>query len=393
MTDQESQEEARRAAEAVLRLAEKQLSPASANSTSGMTSATGTGQDGGPTHSIKNALHKAQDKVSASIETFERAAVETMESIQTGGAAAAASSPSVGDVAQETGRSVKVALHRAQGSIRAVQEKVSSSLDTAKKVDSLYSSSGETKLAATPGNATTSVTGSGDVAKEAHQPLKSALNKAQDSFRVAQGKVSASMESIEMRASQTFDSMRSATTNKGAVTLSSGTSLFNVPPVTSRPSDNDDEIATNTVNTSTPKPSQEEVDAKVSEDLSTVSEKIELCRSMLVGGVQSDPTNREDAILIVIGYLEACSPRMVGLINDGTAGALGSEVLERCLQVNDELRLTLEDYDKACISTNGRSISLNSIGSASDLASDEEISGDLEPVSAQTSLDVPLSSD
>lgn len=393
MTDQESQEEARRAAEAVLRLAEKQLSPASANSSSGMTSATGTGHDGGPTHSIKNALHKAQDKVSASIESFERAAAETMESIQTAGGAptAAGSCPSVGDVAQETGRSVKVALHRAQGSIRAVQERVSSSLDTAKKVDSLYASSGERKLPAAPDIAITSTTSSGDVAREANKPLKSALNKAQDSFRVAQGKVSASMESIEMRASQTFDSMRSGTTNKGTVTSSSGTSQFNVPPVTSRPSDSDDESATNIVNASTHKPSQEDVDAKVSEDLSTLSEKIELCRSMLAGGVhvQSDSTNREDAILIVIGYLEACSPRMVGLINAGTAGALGPEVLERCLEVNDELRRTLEDYDKACVSTSSRSTSLNSIGSASDRAPDEGIPGDLTPVSAQTSLDSP----
>ncbi|CAN0339365.1 unnamed protein product [Ectocarpus sp. 12 AP-2014] len=78
---------------------------------------------------------------------------------------------------------------------------------------------------------------------------------------------------------------------------------------------------------------------KLEEDLQMVKDKITLCREMLPesAGVDKDPALSE-----VVGFLEACRPRMVDLVEAGVGGALGEDTFAKCLQINDALLRTLD---------------------------------------------------
>ena len=78
---------------------------------------------------------------------------------------------------------------------------------------------------------------------------------------------------------------------------------------------------------------------KLREDLHALSEKIKLCKEMLPEspGIEQDETLAE-----VVGFLEACQPRMVDLIEAGMQGMLGEELFSFALHVNDDLNKTLE---------------------------------------------------
>lgn len=52
-----------------------------------------------------------------------------------------------------------------------------------------------------------------------------------------------------------------------------------------------------------------------------------------------------EALLAVIGFLEACAPRMVELVEAAAQGVLKEETFEKCLVVNDRLLKTLGDLD------------------------------------------------
>lgn len=78
---------------------------------------------------------------------------------------------------------------------------------------------------------------------------------------------------------------------------------------------------------------------KLKNDLVVVEEKIKLCREMLP---ESPGIQHDDALSEVIGFLEACKPRMVDLIEAGMQGMLSEDVLSTALHVNDELETTLE---------------------------------------------------
>ena len=54
-------------------------------------------------------------------------------------------------------------------------------------------------------------------------------------------------------------------------------------------------------------------------------------------GIAQDP-----ALAEVIGFLEACKPRMVDVIEAGMMSLLNEELLELALKVNDDLLRTLE---------------------------------------------------
>ena len=89
------------------------------------------------------------------------------------------------------------------------------------------------------------------------------------------------------------------------------------------------------------------VDLKILADLQTVKEKMDLCENMLRPG-DGSPTpslKNNEALLSVIGFLEACGPRMVELVEVATQGALSEEVLMECLMVNDRLLKLLSDID------------------------------------------------
>lgn len=61
-----------------------------------------------------------------------------------------------------------------------------------------------------------------------------------------------------------------------------------------------------------------------------VKDKITLCRQMLP---ESAGVEHDDALSEVVGFLEACRPRMVDLVEAGMGGALGEDIFANCLQV------------------------------------------------------------
>ncbi|KAL7455832.1 hypothetical protein ACHAWC_007356 [Mediolabrus comicus] len=85
-------------------------------------------------------------------------------------------------------------------------------------------------------------------------------------------------------------------------------------------------------------------DQKVLTDLATLTDQIKLCQSMLAQAGSS--IDGDEALLTVIGFLEACVPRMVELIEAAAQGALKPETFEECLVVNDKLTTILSDVDK-----------------------------------------------
>jgi hypothetical protein len=108
-------------------------------------------------------------------------------------------------------------------------------------------------------------------------------------------------------------------------------------------------------------------DAKILSDLGTLKEKMELCDSMLNPGA-GDPklsVKNSEAMLAVIGYLEACGPRMVELVEAAAAGALSEEVFAECLSVNDRLQKQLADVETAALTETGASTTAASVAAPS----------------------------
>lgn len=92
---------------------------------------------------------------------------------------------------------------------------------------------------------------------------------------------------------------------------------------------------------------QDVIDNKITADLNTVIEKMDLLDSMLKPGADSPAPSvkNHEALLAVIGFLEACAPRMVELVEAAAQGALSGHVLEKCLAVNDRLLKQLQEID------------------------------------------------
>ena len=99
-------------------------------------------------------------------------------------------------------------------------------------------------------------------------------------------------------------------------------------------------------NTSQTKPNMNNPDEKIKADLSTLSEQISLCQSMLVNAGPLSSIQDNEALLTVIGFLEACVPRMMELIEAAASGAIKEETFEMCLTVNDKLTNILADVEK-----------------------------------------------
>lgn len=72
-----------------------------------------------------------------------------------------------------------------------------------------------------------------------------------------------------------------------------------------------------------------------------VKDKITLCRQMLP---ESAGVDKDDALSEVVGFLEACRPRMVDLVEAGMGGALGEDIFANCLQVCQTNPLKLVPY-------------------------------------------------
>ena len=99
---------------------------------------------------------------------------------------------------------------------------------------------------------------------------------------------------------------------------------------------------------STPTPA---VDTKILGDLNTLVEKMDLCDSMLHPGAGDAKLSvkSSEAMLAVVGFLEACAPRMVELVEAAAQGALSEDVFAQCLSVNDRLQKILADVETAAM--------------------------------------------
>ena len=91
-------------------------------------------------------------------------------------------------------------------------------------------------------------------------------------------------------------------------------------------------------------------DSKILSDLATVIEKINLCTSMLYPLTSTDQVDQDESLLTIIGFLEACCPRVRELIEAGMTGALQEDTVVKCLTVNDLLLQVLEfvEHPETC---------------------------------------------
>ena len=89
-------------------------------------------------------------------------------------------------------------------------------------------------------------------------------------------------------------------------------------------------------------------DNKILGDLRTLEEKMDLCHSMLNPGAGYPKLSMQsEAVMAVVGFLEACAPRMVELVECAATGALSEEVFAECLGTNDRLQKLLSDVETA----------------------------------------------
>ena len=88
-------------------------------------------------------------------------------------------------------------------------------------------------------------------------------------------------------------------------------------------------------------------DEKVNADLATLSDQIDAARSLLSApdcNTSSD-VDANETLLVYVGFLEACVPRMEQLVEGALGGKVGEETLEKILLLNDRLNRTLDDCD------------------------------------------------
>lgn len=124
-------------------------------------------------------------------------------------------------------------------------------------------------------------------------------------------------------------------------------------------------------------------DEKITADLSTLSEQISLCQSMLVNAGPLSSIQDNEALLTVIGFLEACVPRMMELIEAAASGAIKEETFEMCLTVNDKLTNILADVEKDPEDRQPLTVAASAGGNSggSDMVSDSKIDEDMNTLS------------
>jgi hypothetical protein len=128
------------------------------------------------------------------------------------------------------------------------------------------------------------------------------------------------------------------------------------------------------------------VDRKIQTDLGSLVEKMDLCDKMLrPGGGDPAPSVVKDEVLMqVIGFLEACAPRMLELVDAAAQGAVGEETLMTCLEVNDRLIKQLADIGTVALTESPATTTAASVPASEfdDLLLDD----DDEPITKPTTL-------
>ena len=87
-------------------------------------------------------------------------------------------------------------------------------------------------------------------------------------------------------------------------------------------------------------------DDKIMQDLDALIDRINLGNDMLRQNNYTVNEQSGEAMLQVFGFLRACQPRMIELVEAATQGALQEGTLMRCLEVNDLLTRVL-DFENA----------------------------------------------
>jgi hypothetical protein len=128
--------------------------------------------------------------------------------------------------------------------------------------------------------------------------------------------------------------------------------------------------------------SSPEVDEKIMADLNVVTGKMDVCDSMLrpstyvttSSDINNDyPTTipKYDSLMGIIGYLEACAPRMVELVEAAAQGFLSEPVLIKCLEVNDRLTAMISNIDKITFTDTPPPATVMSVNTSADIINDE----------------------
>jgi hypothetical protein len=106
-------------------------------------------------------------------------------------------------------------------------------------------------------------------------------------------------------------------------------------------------------------------DNKIWNDLKTLDDKMDLCQSMLNPGAGIPTVSMQsEAMMAVVGFLEACAPRMVELVEAAATGALSEEVFAACLGANDRLQKLLSDVDMAALTETPASTTAAAVGAS-----------------------------
>jgi len=122
-------------------------------------------------------------------------------------------------------------------------------------------------------------------------------------------------------------------------------------------------------------------DNKILSDLRTLEEKMDLCHSMLNPGADyPNLSMQSEAMMAVVGFLEACAPRMVELVECAATGALSEEVFAECLSINDRLQKMLDDVDVTALNETPASTTMASAGSSAPVGDydDDDVTNKLD---------------
>jgi hypothetical protein len=134
---------------------------------------------------------------------------------------------------------------------------------------------------------------------------------------------------------------------------------------------------------------QDVVDAKIMADLEMLTEKCDLCESMLRPGSDSPAPSvqTDEACQSVIGFLEACAPRMVELVEAAAQGAVSDVVLMKALEVNDKLTKQLADIDTVALTETPASTTAASASASGSSDDNDDYNDDNDFAGVQDNLD------
>mmetsp|Transcript_22096 Transcript_22096/g.28591 ORF Transcript_22096/g.28591 Transcript_22096/m.28591 type:complete len:203 (+) Transcript_22096:119-727(+) len=132
-------------------------------------------------------------------------------------------------------------------------------------------------------------------------------------------------------------------------------------------------------------------DAKIEKDLAVVEEKVDLCSSMINQGegVPRPSIQSDEAVRAVIGFLEACGPRLLELIS-AEEGLIGPAALERCFTVQERLIKLLEQIETLALTeTNASTTAASASAAAPAVAGVDLISGNFDAASSSPGVKAP----